>query len=57
MKAFPKTLYVKQEEDSVESYLLASADPAEHAEVGGKVRVGIYDLRVCSTITAPVEVA
>jgi len=57
VKAFPKTLYVKQEEDSVESYLLASADPAEHAEVGGKVRVGIYDLRVCSTITAPVEVA
>lgn len=57
MKNFPKQLYVKQEQEGDETYLIASEDPAAHAEVNGKVRVGIYDLRVTSTVTARAEVA
>jgi hypothetical protein len=57
LKNFPKQLYVKQEQDGEETYLVANEDPAVHAEVNGKVRVGIYDLRVTSTVTARAEVA
>lgn len=57
MVKFPKTLYVKYEEDGDSYYFLADEDPAAHAEVNGKVRVGVYDLRVATTVTAKVEVA
>ena len=54
---FPKTLYVKYEEDGDQCFPVASEDAEAHAEIGEKVRVGIYDLRVSSTVTAVVEVA
>jgi hypothetical protein len=57
MKAFPKTIYLKYEEDGDNSFFIASEDPADHAEVGGKVRVGVYELKVSTTVTAPVVVA
>jgi hypothetical protein len=57
MKAMPKTVYVKIEEDDGESYLVAVDDPEDLAAVGEKIRVGVYDLRVTSTLTAKPELA
>ena len=57
MKTMPRTVYVKIEEDGDESYLCAVDDPKDLAAVGEKIRVGVYDLRVTSTLTAKPELA
>ena len=54
---FPKTVYAKWEEDDGDAFLIVSEEPADHAEVNGKVRVGVYELKVSTTVTANVEVA
>lgn len=56
-KAFPKALYVKWEEDGDDSFLLCAEDAANYAVPNGKVRVGVYELKVATTVTANVEVA
>jgi hypothetical protein len=54
---YPKTLYVKEEQDGDSFYLLASEDLSEHAEVGEKVKVGVYELKQTSILTAKPEIA
>jgi hypothetical protein len=54
----PKTVYVKWENPGDdEEFLLASEAPADHAVLGEKIRVGVYDLRVTCTLTAKPELA
>jgi hypothetical protein len=58
MKKFPNKLYVKYEDDGDGGlFLQADDDPAIHAEVNGKVRVGVYELKCSTVVTAKVEVA
>jgi hypothetical protein len=58
MKSLPKTLYVKLEDPGDgEPFANASDDPADHAVLNGKVRVGVYELKYQTTVTAKVEVA
>lgn len=43
-KKFPKTLYVKIEEDGDTSYFVADADASPLAEQGEKIRIATYEL-------------
>ena len=49
-KNFPKTHYVKIEEDSDTSYFVADADPILLAEQGDKIRLAQYQLVEVSNI-------
>lgn len=44
MKALPKTLYVKYEQDGDENYLIAGETQRELAEMSETVTVGKYQL-------------
>ena len=58
MKTLPKTLYVKLEDPGDgDPFANASDDPADHATVNEKVRVGVYELQYQTIVTAKVEVA
>jgi hypothetical protein len=41
---FPQTLYVKHEPDYEAGYFVPTEDINGHAEIGEKVRVGVYQL-------------
>ena len=44
MKTFPKVIYVKQEQDGDDEYLVAGADVGILAEMSEKVTVARYQL-------------
>jgi hypothetical protein len=41
---FPETLYVHEERDGNDTFLVAAADPSEHVEVGVAVPAAEYKL-------------
>lgn len=54
---FPKTIYVKIEEDGDEPWLNASEDPAAHAEFGESIPIAEYQLVRATVVKSKVEVA
>lgn len=54
---FPETLYVKQEHDGDETYIVAAATPGALAETGVAVPAAVYELvRAGVVIETKVEV-
>ena len=56
-KKFPKTMYVRRENDGDNDFFVAEYDLEFHAEIGEKVPVAIYDLVSVETVTAKVEIS
>lgn len=53
----PKTIYVKQEVEGDETYLVSALSPEELAEeLDETVKVGLYELRSTLEVTTKVEV-
>lgn len=48
---FPKTLYVKIEEDGDENYFVSFVEIGELAELGETVPVGVYELKGAGEVT------
>ena len=55
MKKFPKTLYVRIEDEDVDLYFIAVEELAGLAEIGTKTRVGVYELKEVGAVTGAVE--
>lgn len=58
MKSLPRILYVKLENPGDgEPFANAVADPKEHAVIGEKVLVGVYELKHRTVVSTRVEFA
>ena len=51
----PKTIYVKQEQDGKVTYFVADDDLRGLAEVGEKIRIGVYTLARLEDIEGAVK--
>jgi hypothetical protein len=52
---FPKTLYMRTEDDGNAHYFIAAEDLDDHAVIGEKVKVGIYELVETVRLTTLLE--
>jgi hypothetical protein len=51
-QTLPDVLVVKREEDGNDSYLIASDKLGDLAEMGEKLKVGVYQLQYIQTLSA-----